>query len=628
MIGVLNPGGLLFTSLYAILVLLYLWERIRRRVEVPSLLLWQEVNEDLVQARKFRPDLLFLLQLLLLTGLIGGLARPYLAGAGSSGAPVRHIFLMDTSASMQAREGADTRFEQARAELMRRLGGLSPNDEVMLIAAAARPEVLSDFTRDRDLLRRLVAGLEATETGTDLELALAVAAGAQQRVDTASEIQVFSDLPADQLPPRWRELVASGQIDLVSVGETDHNLAITGLQIHQGRFQGASAVRASVVVQNFSHREGHGVLTVRLGEDRVMQTGFSIPARDVRSFLVPRFAGAGLVVASLDAGDALAADDVAFGWIRPLRVLRVLLVSADTPLAREMEAVARVTPGLQLTRLSPDAYDSPALAGIDVAVFHRFVPLAAPPAPALYIAPPPGNSLLPVAAEIGDVEVLDWNEQHEALGSLRPLAAMPIRRAQVILPGEERVPLLLARTPEREFALAFASEKHGLRSATIAFDLESEQLLRSDNVGFLLFLLNLLSWLAPDAHEVSTVATGSVVALSGLPPQPATVTDPKGRRIPLGGGRRATLEPFFVGEYRVRVDGVARTLYANFFDPDESDIGRAGRKGKAAAGGTAKSPERRAESRSAASGSEFGRWLLALAVGLFVLEWAVAMRET
>src|SRR6185436_11016914 len=100
--GFAAPLALLFAGLYGVLVLLYLWERWRRRVEVPSLLLWEAVHEDVVRARRFRPDLLFLLQLLLLTGLIGGLARPYLVAAGNRPARGRHIFVLDTSASMQA----------------------------------------------------------------------------------------------------------------------------------------------------------------------------------------------------------------------------------------------------------------------------------------------------------------------------------------------------------------------------------------------------------------------------------------------------------------------------------------------------------------------------------------------
>src|SRR5437667_9530190 len=102
--GFAEPFALAFAALYGVLVLFYLWERWRRRVPVPALLLWAAVREDTLRARRFRPDLLFVLQLLLLTCLIFGLARPYLSahGAQRSG---RHLFVLDTTASLQARAG-------------------------------------------------------------------------------------------------------------------------------------------------------------------------------------------------------------------------------------------------------------------------------------------------------------------------------------------------------------------------------------------------------------------------------------------------------------------------------------------------------------------------------------------
>src|SRR6266436_2898467 len=117
--GFLEPLAFAFAALYGVLVLFYLWERWRRRVVVPSLLLWQLVREDTIRARRFRPDLLFVLQLLLLTCLIAGLARPYAHGRAAGAVSGRHIFVLDTSASMQAQEGRTSRFEAARRQAIK-----------------------------------------------------------------------------------------------------------------------------------------------------------------------------------------------------------------------------------------------------------------------------------------------------------------------------------------------------------------------------------------------------------------------------------------------------------------------------------------------------------------------------
>ncbi|MBI4514734.1 MAG: VWA domain-containing protein [Deltaproteobacteria bacterium] len=626
--GLLNPGALIFASLYAVLVLLYLWERVRRRLEVPSLLLWRSVPEDIVQARRFRPDWLFLLQLLLLAGLIAGLARPYLRDGRAAAAARRHIFILDTSASMQARESGGTRFEAARTELRRRCAALPADDEAMLITAASRPQVLADFTRDRAAFTRALDGVRPTDTGTQLDLALALAAGARQRTDVGTEVQLFSDLPPSQLPPRWQAAAARGELAVEQFGETDANLAITGLQIFQGRFEDAPAARANVVVQNFSHREGQGVLTVRLEETPVLRTGFSIPARELRSFHASGFPGPGRVTVQLDAqvdgGDALPADNQALGWIRPLAAMRVLLISAPGPLTDELKTIAAATPALQLGVLAPEAYAPSATGGADVVIFHRFVPATPPPAAAMYIDPPPGNPLFAVAGAVHGVELLDWNDRHPALGGLQPLTALPIQRAHVVLPAEWHEPLLLARTAEREFALAFAGEQNGQRVACIAFDLEAERLLSSDHVSFLLFFLNLVSWLAPPRDAVTTTMTGRVVSLSDLPPVPVTAIDPDGQRLELGRGGSASLEPLSAGEYRISADGVAGSVYANFLDPVESDIGRAGKQSLSVP--PAIEPARAAVDATG-PGREFGWWLLAGGAGLLLLEWLAATRR-
>jgi hypothetical protein len=61
--GILNPSALPLLSVLGILILIYLRERWRKRIEVPTLMLWLEVKEDKIRARRFLPNLLFLAHL-------------------------------------------------------------------------------------------------------------------------------------------------------------------------------------------------------------------------------------------------------------------------------------------------------------------------------------------------------------------------------------------------------------------------------------------------------------------------------------------------------------------------------------------------------------------------------------
>jgi hypothetical protein len=173
-----DPLALLFSALIGVLVLFYLWERWRRRVIVPSLLLWQAVREDTIRARRFRPDLLFLLQLLALGSLILGLAKPYFPGRDDVAVSARRILVLDTTASMQTREGRSSRFEEARAAALGVLQDLRDTDEVMLISAGHAPEVVVNFTRDHAVVARALSEATATDTGGDLAVALAFAEAA------------------------------------------------------------------------------------------------------------------------------------------------------------------------------------------------------------------------------------------------------------------------------------------------------------------------------------------------------------------------------------------------------------------------------------------------------------------
>ena len=614
--GVAEPLAFLFAGLYGVLVLFYLWERWRRRVTVPSLILWEAVREDTLRARRFRPDLLFVLQLLLLTCLILGLARPYFRGPAGAETSRRHILVLDTSASMQAREGRGTRFDAARADALRVLQRLRSDDEVMLVTAGSTAEVAVNFTRDHGVVAKALQDAVPVDTGGDLALAIAFADNARRRTDTPTEMDVFTDIPRSQLPPSLRDAVTVFQR-----GESDENVGIEALQVFQGRFQDYHSTRAYVQVQNFAHHEAHGFLTVQLADRVVRRNGFTIPARESKGYVVQDFPGPGLVVARLDVSDALAADNIAYGWIRPVQPLHVLLVASPTQLADDLRELAAVTPELQLTVVDPEEYTEARARQADVTIFHRVVPDAASATNVLYIYPPQGNRLFPVTADATNIEVLDWNARHAALQSLRPLAALPLQRAHVVTPPASSEILLWSRTMEQEFPLAFAGEHDGHRFACITFDLEAERLLSSDNVNVFLFFMNLLGWLAPDRHDARVVRTGDVATLGDPAAAPVRVQDPRGNVYTVP-GEQATLQPLFAGAYRVGVDGTAQTLLANFFDPVESDIGRASREPpvfpKMAA--SAQAPER------GVPHADYREWLYAGAAGLCLLEWIVARR--
>ncbi len=606
--GFLNPLALLFGGLIGVLVLLYLWERLRRRVAVPSLLLWQAVPEEAVQRQRFRPEWLFLLQLLLLVALILGLARPYTLGRSTGRSASYTIIILDTSASMQAREGKQTRFEQARQQAQKIIRDLAPGDQVMLITAAARPQIVSEFTPDHQRLLKLLDGLQPVDTGTELAPAIALAMRARELAPERTDIALLSDMPASAIDPQERALVQR-----YPVGETSDNLAISALQVFQGPFEDASEARAYVLVRNFSYAERHGVLSVSADDQVVTRTGFTIPGRGAQSFMARDFPGPGLLTASIDVHDALDVDNRAYGWLRPRHRIRMLLVSPASPLIGEIDHVARSVAGLSLEHISPEAYQPADAAAFDVVIFHRFAP-PPPAAAALYIFPPARNSVFPVKEQAGRVEVMDWDAQHPILRDLRPLTTRPLSSAEVVEPPNGTETLLWSRTGAGDFPLAFAVNRPQGRIVCLAFDLEAEHLLGNDSIDLMLFFLNTLDWVSPQKQPVpAVVSTGGAHTVDGLPDRPLRVVDPHGVTVSLPAESRQ-VETDVAGVYQIHADGSSTTLIANLFDAGESDIGRAARD-------VPVPPPPRVLPAPPRDKSEIGWWFYVLAAALMASEW-------
>jgi len=503
---------------------------------------------------------------------------------------------------------------------LERLHTMPDDDEVMLLTTAPAPDVLLNFTRDHRAVADALQRLAPTDAGGDVSLALDFVRDTLERSDVPATLDVFTDAPRSQLPAR-----AQSHARVFQVGETDDNIGIEALQIFQGRFQDYRGARADVWVENFSHHEGHGFLSVRLEGQVISRSGFTLPPRATKSFVVHGFPGPGRVVAQLEVSDALAADNVAFGWIRPLQPIRVLLVSPPSPLIDDLRTLAAATPALQLSIVAPQGFNVASAAQADLCIFNRFVPSSPPRTNALYVYPPPGNPLFPVAGEAKQVEILDWDARHPVLQSLQPLAPLPLQHARILAPPPWTQPLLWSRVSEREFPLALAGSENGHRLACIGFDLESQRLLSSDNLNFLLFFMNLVGWLAPGSDDATVMTTGSVIALDGLPDGPVRLRMPDGdeRTLPAG---QTTFEPNRVGEYRLRVDGTSRLLMANFFDPAESDIGRSATEAmvpdEAALRQTPPAPPPVVAARR-----EYGTWAYYAACALFLLEWVAARRR-
>ncbi|MCY4389572.1 MAG: BatA and WFA domain-containing protein [Desulfurellaceae bacterium] len=620
--GILNPAALPFVSLLGVLVLIYLRQRTRTRIEVPSLLFWADVPEDRVRSRRFRPDLLFFLQVLLLLLLIGGLLHPYWSRAVTETRGDRQILVFDLSASMQARENGVRRFDLALDQAKNVLHALAPLDEVMLIGIAARPQVISGFTTDHRLVLHRLESLRPQDTGTQLELGIELALVQRDRAGRQAQIHVFTDLSSNQLSLSETQQQA---LTYHRVGETDDNMALASVHVYQNPFQDYSQAQAYILVRNYANRTKTATLRVELNGQAAFQEAFSLSANDTRSFSLSGFTGPGQLAVHLESEDALAVDNHALNWVAARRSTQLVLVSPVAHLHQEVRQLSQALPGVTLRSTRPEDFSADQVGEQDVVLFHQFVPDEAVPANSLYIFPPVENTLFPVLTEAADLTILDWNDEHEILHNLQYVEALPFKQARILaLPSWAQV-LISSKTSHGEIPLALTGERDGRRLVCLAFDLDAGNLTDSDNLTLLVLFLNALRWLRPpNPLDPQLLPAGDVFFLpTDAPLDGALLSAPQTEAQAL---ETDTVSLDRVGIYRVETASYRAELYANLFDEAESNIGRqtgddTGTVQPAVSPGVRTSPE----SVQREIPVEFGQNLYWLAALLLFAEWLYAL---
>lgn len=403
----LVPLGLLALITLPIIVWLHLIRERRRRVVVPSLLLWQEVPKKVDNQRRLRLPLTLLLLLHLLAAALLALAlsQPqWLSRRSGSG---NHLALIiDSSTSMDAREGAGlfgqegrTRLDQAREQARSLINGLVPGESLTLISAGPRARVIATGTYDqRTGLLYALDTLVSEGVGSDIPGALTLAQAALDTHD-GGRIVVFSDnaastISASTATESTRRIVRPGtDIEWVSVGSDRDNRAIVAFGARPSN-RPITPVYARVANYGTTPVETRVFL---FGDEQLLGTHYvNLPAdgeADLTWEKVP--AGIRVLRVELEGQDALAADDRASLILEQTRPVQVVLVSAQPgPLERALTAIR----GVSVTVVDPVEYaTTPTTVRADLTIFEGMLPDQLPPGGVLLIYPPEaGNTLLTV----------------------------------------------------------------------------------------------------------------------------------------------------------------------------------------------------------------------------------------
>jgi len=560
--------GVLYGSLAAAVVAIFLLRLARSGRAVSSTLIWRKVMGVVNSFWQELLSLLVQLALLLLVCLALVDPRPPADAVNRRWIAV----LFDTSESMSARDGDASRLRHAERQAWQMIGSLSPVDRVMIVAAGSAVEALTPFTPNREELKKALADLRSgggkSKWGDAIAYALAAFDYAGVGEKDEKWLIALTDRP-DQIA--WPE--APGvEKHTVAVGAPAANLAITAFAVRQ-TINLSSAYEALVEVQNFSEQPVHSELALFTPLQTLGVQALALkPGEHFSKTIGLPFGAAGKLTAVLrntrfddGAADALPSDDVAFAFLPPQHKVRVLLVSAKNVFLYNALAL---DPEIELLSIKPGDYTPATAASVDVAIFDKFTPPQPPACNAVYFAAKAGGPFAIKAAKQKPATT-SWADghpllQHVAMQSLTILEAniLAPRADDVTLMGHYDGALLLLRKDGDRLSLGFG------------FDLANTDL--PVQAAFPILMHNIVHIFAarPEGEITTGYKIGEKVDLAATAGrQQLVLQDPLDQKIvvPVRAGL-ASFRPMTPGFYSYADAGATRVFAASLADPEESNL--------------------------------------------------------
>ena len=479
--------------LTGIVLLLYLLKMRRRDARVPAAFLWPQFTSDVranAPIQRLRVSLLLIIQLLILTLLVFGVANPLRKTTGLRGKAT--VIVLDSSASMSATDVRPSRFEAARGRIASLIATMSGGDQLALIEAGPVTRAVFPLTGDKAKMNAALRSLHATDSPNDLSEALRLAAAlVGQRA--AGRIVVLSD---GAFPPVKDFSPGKAEILYESFGVSSHNLAVTALEAAQT----AQGIQLFAGIRNYDSQARKATVTFSVDGKIMDARSLTVPARQTLGQtlpIAPTARRAEVRIAS--EGDILQADNRASIFLQGAGAVRVLLV---TPGNLFLERALALEPSVRLDRAASlpeyERADAPGDGRYDIVIFDGVAPLPVK-APAVWSFGG-ASSDLPVideGASRSRPRIVTWKRDHPLLIHADDLDAVLIEKARKVRVKPEGRTLIEGR----DGPLLVVSETGGRRAIYAAWNLlDSDLPLR---VSFPIFVSNAVAWLSGGERAAS-----------------------------------------------------------------------------------------------------------------------------
>jgi len=639
--GFLNLLAFGYLSLIGLVVFLYVFNKKKNIVHVPSLIPWGILKEDTVRSRVFKIDLLFLLQILLILLLVFFLAKPYLKSSIINISGKNVVLIIDSSASMQTVEDNESRFDKARSQALEMVGKLGQWDKMMVISSDYSSRVVSNFTDDKARLNKAINDLIPKDTGTDLDEGVSLGVSFLKNVERG-EMYVLTDRSASSI--NFTNL-QSGNIKFITFGEKSANVAITSLDVYQDMFKDYTEREAYVTIENYSSDSKTGRLSVFLNDKIIMEEELELAGNEQKTLSILNLNAPGILKASMQTDDFLLVDNTAYAIINEIKPINILLVSDNYRLKDELEKIEQSTHRIIVTHIATSEYKPEIIQDYDAAIFHKFIPDNNPGINSLYITPylhssnsqaegvNEGNTFSNVLIRehnlVLQVKILDWDNTHPTMTHLNNLDDLNIKSAFTMKPPDWSIPLIKISDNLHDSSIAFAGWYEGEKIITLGFDLSDFDFSEPDGLRMLIMTLNIIQWLNPyEAVGNNKVLTGGQYRLNHALTGNIEIVTPKNEILKYDVKDDAAETDFvfnkieYIGEYKISGADFNSRFVANLFDENEFRIAPESTNDE-----ELKFEEKEAETLIKDKKTEFGKYLLLLVPFILFIEWLLYYRK-
>jgi Ca-activated chloride channel family protein len=504
----LTPLALLGGAVVVPIVLMYVLKLRRREHPVSSTLLWRRALDD-VQAnapwQRLRPNILLLLQLLVMAAIVLALARPAYSRSHAFAGDL--ILVVDQSYGMQAADVRPSRFAAALTEARSLASSVGSGNVVSVVGMGAQPTLAIAESADQGAVSSAIDTLKVSASPPNylaaLSLAVSLARGGEhtQAIILTSRDSGISGLPLQVPFP-------------VEVRRLGGHLRDLGLTAFQAARQGRTT-SAVLRVANFGVKTVFSDLDLYVDGRLADVRPISVRAgRELPLFWSNLPGGARSLEARLTVRDDISADKAAWTVIAGGSTRSVLLITSGDYF---LQTALTLDPSVRLTVARPSAYSVTAARGYDLVAFDGVLPARLPAASTLLVAPPRGRvGQLQFGSTVGlkGQGVIAAPGVTSSLLQYVDLSEVHVAQARsATLPGWLQPVVTAGAT-----LLLSVGDDGNRRVAVFAFNLqESDWPLR---ISFPIAVQNTLRYLAPTL----TVGTSNLTAGQPLKlyPQPGT----------------------------------------------------------------------------------------------------------